>query len=92
MSETESVTLEATSLEVPWNVVVYDDPVNLMDYVTWVLVKVFGYSEIRATKLMMEVHQGGRSIVWTGARERAELYTQQLQGFQLKTSMERTEC
>jgi ATP-dependent Clp protease adaptor protein ClpS len=90
MSETESATLEATSLDVPWNVVVHDDPVNLMNYVTWVFVKVFGYSQIRATKLMMEVHQAGKSIVWTGAKERAELYTQQLQGFQLKTSMERS--
>lgn len=90
MSETESATLEATALDVPWNVVVHDDPVNLMDYVTWVFVKVFGYSQIRATKLMMEVHQAGKSIVWTGAKERAELYTQQLQGFQLKTSMERS--
>ncbi|MFC7337364.1 ATP-dependent Clp protease adapter ClpS [Haloferula chungangensis] len=90
MSDTQSATLEATSLDVPWNVVVHDDPVNLMDYVTWVFVKVFGYSQIRATKLMMEVHQAGRSIVWTGAKERAELYTQQLQGYQLKTSMERS--
>ena len=90
MSGTETVTLEATALDVPWNVVVHDDPVNLMEYVTWVFMKVFGYPEIRATKLMMEVHQAGRSIVWTGERERAELYTQQLQGFQLKTSMEKS--
>ena len=90
MSETDTVTLESTSLDVPWNVVVHDDPVNLMDYVTLVFVKVFGYSQVRATKLMMEVHQAGRSVVWTGARERAELYTQQLQGIQLKTSMEKS--
>ena len=90
MSGTETVTLEATALDVPCNVVVHDDPVNLMEYVTWVFMKVFGYPEIRATKLMMEVHQAGRSIVWTGERERAELYTQQLQGFQLKTSMEKS--
>lgn len=90
MSDTETVTLESTSLDVPWNVVVHDDPVNLMDYVTWVFVKVFAYSEIRATKLMMEVHEAGRSIVWTGGRERAELYSQQLQGFQLTTTMEKS--
>ena len=90
MSETESVTLESTSLDLPWNVVVHDDPVNLMGYVTWVFMKVFGYPETRATKLMLEVHHAGRSVVWTGARERAELYTQQLQGFQLKTSMEKS--
>ncbi|MEM1085759.1 MAG: ATP-dependent Clp protease adapter ClpS [Verrucomicrobiota bacterium] len=89
MSDTETVTREATALDLPWNVVVHDDPVNLMDYVTWVFMKVFGYPEPRALKLMMEVHQLGKSVVWTGARERAELYTQQLQGFQLKTSMEK---
>ena len=90
----ETTTLTETKTDVatqpPWNVIVHDDPVNLMNYVTWVFVKVFGYSEMRATKLMMEVHQAGKSIVWTGAKERAELYTQQLQGFQLKTSMERS--
>lgn len=90
MPDTETLTRQDTALDLPWNVVVHDDPVNLMDYVTWVLMKVFGYPEARATTLMLEVHQRGRSIVWTGERERAELYTQQLQGFQLKTSMERS--
>lgn len=89
MADTETITLESTALDLPWNVVVHDDPVNLMGYVTWVFMKVFGYPEQKATILMMEVHQAGRSIVWTGDRERAELYTQQLQGFQLKTSMEK---
>lgn len=91
MAETQTLTREVTALDVPWNVVVHDDPVNLMDYVTWVFMKVFGYPENRATKLMLEVHQRGRSIVWTGERERAELYVQQLQGFQLKTSMEKAD-
>ena len=90
MSETETITRQSTALDMPWNVVVHDDPVNLMDYVTLVFVKVFGYSQARATKLMMEVHQAGRSIVWTGGRERAELYMQQLQSYQLKTSMEKS--
>ena len=92
MAETQTLTREVTALDVPWNVVVHDDPVNLMDYVTWVFMKVFGYPEARATKLMLEVHQRGRSIVWTGERERAELYAQQLQGFQLKTSMEKADA
>lgn len=89
MGETETAEQTKTDLDRTWNVVVHDDPVNLMDYVTWVFMKVFGYSEERASQLMMEVHQAGRSIVWSGERERAELYTQQLQGFQLTTSMER---
>ena len=53
--------------------------------------KIFGYPENRAAAMMMEVHKRGRSIVWTGEREKAEFYTQQLQAHQLKTSMEKSE-
>ena len=88
-SETLTRTRTDTSLEVPWNVVVHDDPVNLMAYVTWVFMKIFGYEERKAAILMMQVHQLGRSIVWTGQREKAEFYVQQLQAHQLKTSMEK---
>ncbi|MCU0797174.1 MAG: ATP-dependent Clp protease adapter ClpS [Akkermansiaceae bacterium] len=91
MSATQTVTKEVTALDQPWNVVVHDDPVNLMDYVTWVFMKVLGHPRPRAEKLMMEVHQSGRSVVWTGEREMAEHYTQQLQAFQLKTTMEKAE-
>ncbi|MBK1883173.1 ATP-dependent Clp protease adapter ClpS [Luteolibacter pohnpeiensis] len=93
MSETELLTkpIEQTSVDTPWNVVVYDDPVNLMEYVTRVLMSIFGYHQTRATKLMMEVHEQGRSIVWNGDREKAEFYTQQLQSHQLKASMEKAE-
>ncbi len=76
-------------LDQPWKVIVYNDPVNLMSFVTLVLRKVFGYNEERAQTLMMEVHMKGRSIVWTGAREKAELYVQQLQGFQLLAALKR---
>ena len=82
---------QSTSLDVPWNVVVHDDPVNLMGYVTWVFMKVLGYPEARARKHMLEVHEQGRSIVWTGTREKAEFYTQQLQAHLLKASLEKTE-
>ena len=88
-SETATATQENTELDLPWNVVVFDDPVNLMGYVTWVFMKVFGYTESKAATLMMEVHQLGRSVVWTGGREKAEFYTQQLQSHQLKTSLEK---
>jgi ATP-dependent Clp protease adaptor protein ClpS len=91
MSATQTVTREVTALDQPWNVVVHDDPVNLMDYVTWVFMKVLGYPRARAEKLMMEVHEQGRSVVWTGEREMAEHYTHQLQAFQLKTTMEKTD-
>ena len=90
-TDTLTVTREGTSLDVPWNVVVHDDPVNLMGYVTWVLMKIFGYDEKKAGILMLQVHQLGRSIVWTGQREKAEFYVQQLQSHQLKTSLEKSE-
>lgn len=91
MSDTDTLTRtdEETSLDVPWNVVVHDDPVNLMQYVTFVLMKIFGYDEKRSTVLMMQVHKLGRSIVWTGEREKAEFYVQQLQAQQLKTTLEK---
>ena len=91
MADTETITRtrEDTALDVPWNVVVHDDPVNLMQYVTWVLMKVFGYDERKATLMMLQVHQRGRSIVWSGQREMAEFYAQQLQGHQLTTSLEK---
>jgi len=82
---------QSTSLDTPWNVVVHDDPVNLMGYVTWVFMKVLGYPEARARIHMLEVHEQGRSIVWTGIREKAEFYTQQLQAHQLKTSLEKAD-
>ncbi len=84
-------TEEETSVDVPWNVIVHDDPVNLMQYVTFVLMKLFGYDESKATILMMQVHKLGRSIVWSGEREKAEFYVQQLQAHQLKTSLEKAE-
>ena len=79
-----------SALEVPWKVIVYNDPVNLMSFVVFVIRKVFGYPEERARTMMMEVHTKGKSIVWTGAREKAELYVQQLQGFQLLAAMKRS--
>lgn len=89
-SDTLTLTRQGTELDVPWNVIVHDDPVNLMGYVTMVLMKIFGYDEKRASKLMMEVHQLGRSVVWTGQQERAEMHTQQLQAHQLKASIEKS--
>jgi len=93
MTDTDTLirTEDVTLLDVPWNVVVNDDPVNLMGYVTFVLSKVFGYDEKKASILMIQVHRQGRSIVWTGEREKAEFYVQQLQGHQLKTTLEKSQ-
>ncbi|MDP8992686.1 MAG: ATP-dependent Clp protease adapter ClpS [Actinomycetota bacterium] len=57
----------------PWVVIVWNDPINLMSYVTFVFQKLFGYSREKATKLMLDVHHKGRAVVSSGTRERAEL-------------------
>jgi ATP-dependent Clp protease adaptor protein ClpS len=57
----------------PWIVIVWNDPINLMSYVTYVFQKLFGYSLEKATKLMLDVHHKGKAIVSSGTRERAEL-------------------
>ena len=72
----------------PWNVVVHDDPVNLMSYVTLAFRRVFGYPRAKAEQLMLTVHHHGRAVVWSGDREQAELYVQQLHGHQLRASLE----
>ncbi|GAB4177785.1 MAG: hypothetical protein Fur0032_18140 [Terrimicrobiaceae bacterium] len=79
-----------TELDKPWNVVVHNDPVNLMSYVTRVFQKIFGFSKEKARRHMMEVHQSGRSIVWTGSRERAEFYVEQLHHHLLLATLERS--
>jgi ATP-dependent Clp protease adaptor protein ClpS len=86
----EQETRAAEELDLPWQVVVHNDPVNLMSYVTMVFQKVFGLTKEKAERHMLEVHQQGRSILWSGMRERAELYVQQLHGYLLLATLERT--
>lgn len=57
----------------PWVVIVWNDPINLMSYVTYVFQKLFGYSREKATKLMLDVHYKGKAVVSNGSREKAEL-------------------
>jgi ATP-dependent Clp protease adaptor protein ClpS len=85
----EEETRTSQELDTPWQVVVHNDPVNLMTYVTMVFQKVFGFPREKAEKHMLEVHQQGRSILWSGMRERAELYVQQLHGYLLLATIER---
>ena len=79
-----------TRLAPPWNVIVWNDPITLMIYVTMVLQRIFGYPHEKAHSLMMEVHTLGRSVVWTGAQEQAETYVQKLHAAQLLATMEGT--
>ncbi len=87
--ETRTEQVTRTKTAPPWSVIVHDDPISLMSYVVDVLQKVFGYSTAKARKLMLEVHNKGRSIVWTGDRERAEIFAGKLQSFHLRTTIER---
>jgi ATP-dependent Clp protease adaptor protein ClpS len=80
-----------TALQRPWNVIVLNDPINLMSYVTMVFQRVFGYPRTKAEKLMMDVHRKGRALVWSGDREQAEMYVHQLQSYQLLAKMETSE-
>jgi ATP-dependent Clp protease adaptor protein ClpS len=72
----------------PWIVIVWNDPVNLMTYVTWVLQKLFGYPREKAEKLMMDVHVKGRAVVSTGSREKAEFDVARLHAHGLWATMQ----
>ncbi len=73
----------------PWDVLVWDDPINLMSYVVWVFKRVFQFSEPVARKLMLEVHEQGRALVASEPREQAEMYLQQLHGYGLQATIQR---
>jgi ATP-dependent Clp protease adaptor protein ClpS len=64
---------EVDDLQRPWQVVVWNDPVNLMSYVVYVFRKLFGFPEEEATRLMLAVHHEGRAVVASGPREKSEL-------------------
>ncbi len=69
--------------DVPWITLVWNDPVNLMSYVTYVFQAYFGYSQRKAEKLMLDVHTKGRAVVSNGPREKMEIDAEALQGYGL---------
>ena len=75
--------------DTPWVTIVWNDPVNLMSYVTFVFTKYFGYDKAKAEKLMLEVHHDGKSVVSHGAREKAEMDVARLHAHGLWATMER---
>ena len=79
-------------LQGTWRVVVLNDPVNLMSYVVLVFKKVLGFDERTARRKMLEVHEQGRSVVWTGLREKAEAYAFTLQQWHLTAVLEPDEA
>ena len=72
----------------PWVVIVWNDPINLMSYVTYVLKSLFGYSDDKATALMLDVHHKGKAAVAHGNREEAEMHVFRLHEHSLWASME----
>ncbi len=73
----------------PWVVIVWNDPINLMSYVTLVFQKLFGYTAEHATRLMLQVHHEGKAAVSAGTREKAELDVNRLHAYGLWATMER---
>lgn len=87
----EPVTDDLTAPATPWITVVWNDPVNLMSYVTFVFQKHFGYSKKKAEKLMLEVHEDGRSAVSAGTREEMERDVQAMHEYGLWATLEKQE-
>ena len=85
--EEEIIAIFATDR--PWVTIVWDDPVNLMDYVTYVFMELFGYSRERATELMMKVHNEGKAVVSEGTREEMEHDVARLHEFGLWATLQR---
>jgi ATP-dependent Clp protease adaptor protein ClpS len=84
----EPVSEEDRQEDRPWIVIVWNDPVNLMTYVTLVFQKLFGYSKAKATKLMLQVHYEGKAVVANGTREKCELDVAKLHAAGLWATMQ----
>ena len=80
---------DVVDLDRLWLVIVWNDPINLMSYVTYVFQKLFGYSREKATRLMLDVHHKGKAVVSSGSRERAEFDTFRLHAHGLWATMQR---
>lgn len=80
--------VQAHAPDRPWKVIVWNDPINLMSYVTFVLQKLFGYSKEKANKMMLDVHLKGKAVVSNGPREKAELDVFRLHEHGLWATME----
>jgi ATP-dependent Clp protease adaptor protein ClpS len=77
----EEETETRTRRQPPYAVILHNDDSNTMEFVVMVLRKVFGYTEEKCIKLMLEAHNSGRAVVWIGALEVAELKADQIRSF-----------
>jgi ATP-dependent Clp protease adaptor protein ClpS len=83
---------ETTALDSPWVTLVWNDPVNLMSYVSYVFRTYFGHSRAQAEKLMLQVHQEGRAVVSTGSREEMERDVEAMHGYSLWATCQRADA
>jgi ATP-dependent Clp protease adaptor protein ClpS len=88
-TERVTETVEQVEPDVPWITLVWNDPVNLMSYVTYVFETYFGYPRAKAEKLMLDVHTKGKAVVAHGNREEMERDTEALHGFGLWATFEK---
>ena len=80
---------EVVGPDIPWIVIVWNDPINLMSYVTWVFQKLFGYPKAKAEKLMWDVHTKGKAVVASGEKEQCEIHVSALHGYGLLATMQK---
>ena len=90
VEETHAEVDEVPQADRPWVTVVWNDPVNLMSYVTWVFQKLFGYSKDKAERLMLDVHHKGKAIVSSGPREKMEYDASRLQAYGLWATVDKS--
>ncbi|GAA2071298.1 ATP-dependent Clp protease adapter ClpS [Aeromicrobium halocynthiae] len=83
---------DVTALQSPWVTIVWNDPVNLMSYVTFVLRNYFGYTEEKATELMLAVHHEGKAVVSSGSREEMERHVQAMHEYGLWATLQRSDA
>ena len=82
---------EALLLGKPWTLVIWDDPVNLMTYVTWVFTSYFGFPREKAERLMLQVHTEGKAAVASGTREEIERHLEAMHGYGLQATMQQVD-
>ena len=88
--DTDLITGTDQMLDVPWEVILWNDPVSLISLVVRVLKKVFSYSQEKAEQLTMMVHNDGKAVVWTGDKETAAAYCVALHGYALGATIQPT--
>jgi ATP-dependent Clp protease adaptor protein ClpS len=87
----EEVAQTVAAPDEPWITIVWNDPINLMSYVTHVFMTVFGYDKPKAENLMLDVHKRGRAVVSHGTRERMELDVNTLHGYGLWATLQKND-